>query len=131
MSHEERFVACNVFHTYDTVRSYGNDFVNKLHGVAMRQQLANANVVQQRLFVGVVNRSLYLVFTNLLAHESGKLVVYGMSWTSGNDASLDGLAYKCHVTDDVQKFVTGTLILPHQRFVLNVTNLGSIHVGNF
>ena len=131
MSHEERFVARNVFHTYDTVRSHGNDFIDKLHGVAMRQQLANANVVQQWLFVGIVNRSLYLVFTNLLAHESGKLVVNGMSWTGGNDASLDRLPYKCHVTDDVQKFVTSTLVLPHQRLVLNVANLGGIHVGNF
>ena len=71
------------------------------------------------------------MFTNLLAHESGKLVVNSMSWASGNDASLDRFPYECHVSDDVQKFVTSTFVLPHQRFVLNVANLGGIHVGNF
>ena len=68
------------------------------------------------------------MLTYLSAHLTGKLVVDGVARTRGNDASLDGLSDKSHVTDDVEQFVARTLILPHKGLVLYVTEFGGIHV---
>ena len=68
------------------------------------------------------------MLADFLAHEPCKLVVDGMAGTCGNDASLDRFTDKCHVTDDVEQLMPGTLVLPHERLVLDVANLLGIHV---
>ncbi len=68
------------------------------------------------------------MLANLLAHEAGELVVYGMAWTGSDDAALDRLADECHIADDVEQLMASTLVLPLQRAVLDVTQLVGIHV---
>ena len=53
-----------------------------------------------------------------------------MPRTCSNDASLDRLTYQRQIANYVEQFVTGTFIGPYQRFVIDVTQLFSIHVRN-
>ena len=87
----------------------------------MGQQFTNFVDVHHRFVVGIVDRSLDFVLANLLAHLTGKLVVDGMAWTSGDDTSLDGFADESHIADDVKQFVACTFILPYQWLVLNIS----------
>ena len=64
----------------------------------------------------------------LFAHLTGKLVVDCMPRACGDDAPLDGLAYKSHVTHNVEQLVAGTLVSPHERLVLYVAKLGCVAV---
>ena len=70
------------------------------------------------------------MFTNFLAHQTSKLVVDGMTRTSSHDTTLDRFADKCHITNDIKELMAGTFVFPHQRLVLDVANLLSIHVRN-
>ena len=94
------------------------------------QELADAHVVHQWLVVGVEDGGLHLMLANLLAHETGELVVDGMARTGGYDAALDGLADEGHVAHDVEQLMACALVLPHQRAVLYVAGLRGVHVGN-
>lgn len=128
---EERLVGCDILHTDNACCTHCHNLVHQLHGITMRQQAANADVVHQRGVVGVIDGCLNFMLADLLAHEAGKLVVDGVPWPCGDDASLDGLSDQGHVADDVKELVPGALVVPHQRFVLDVANLGGIHVWNF
>ena len=94
----------------------------------MRQELTDADIIHDWLLVRIVDRSLNLVLANLLAHEAGELVVYGMAWTRSDDAALDRLADECHIADDIEQLMTCTFVLPLQWTVLDVTQLVGIHV---
>ena len=96
----------------------------------MRQQFADTVYIHDGFAVTVVSRSLYIVQADFLTHLAGELVINGMSRTGSDDTSLDGFAYQSQVTDYVEQFVTGTFIGPYQWFVVDVTQLFSIHVGN-
>ena len=85
--------------------------------------------------IGVVGWGLDFMLLDFPAHLAGKLVVDGMAWPGGNDATLDGTANEGHVADDVEQLVACTLVLPYQGLVLNVAQLCGItmlhvqHVG--
>ena len=68
------------------------------------------------------------MLTDFLAHQSGKLVVHRMSWTCSNNPSLNRTADKGHIADDIKQFVTGTFIVPYQRLVLDIPQVGSVHM---
>ena len=68
------------------------------------------------------------MLANLFAQQTGKLIVDGVAWTGSYDATLNGTADKRHVTDDVEQFVPCTFVLPHQRLVLDVAQVGGIAV---
>lgn len=125
---EERLVAGYILYAHDAVRTHSNDLVDQLHRVAVRQELTDADIIHDWLLVRIVDRSLNLVLANLLAHEAGELVVYGMAWTRSDDAALDRLADECHIADDIEQFMTCTFVLPLQWTVLDVTQLVGIHV---
>ena len=95
----------------------------------MGEQLAYAVDIHHRLAVGYVDGGLYLVLAYYLAHLAGKLVVYAVSGTGGDDASLYGLAYEGEVADDVKQFVARGFVVPHKGFVVEVAEFGGIHVG--
>ena len=132
---EERLVGCNVLHTHDGVSAQRNHLIDELHGIAVGQEFANLVHIHYRLLVGIVDGCLDLVLTNLLTHQTGELIVDGMTRTSGYDAALDGFADESHIADDVEQLVACALIVPLQRLVLDVTQIGSIamlyveHVG--
>ena len=128
MSLEERLVGCYVLHAHNACCSESNDLVDKLHGVAVGQELTNAHVVHHGCVVRVIDGRLDLMLANFAAHLACKLVVYGVSRTCCYDASLDRLAYERHVAYDVEELVTCTFVLPHQRLVLNVSELCGVHV---
>ena len=94
----------------------------------MRQELADADVIHDWLLVWIVDRSLNFVLANLLAHETGELVVHGVAWSGSDDATLDRLTDERHIADDVEQLMASTLVLPLQRTVLDVTQLAGIHV---
>ena len=60
---------------------------------------------------------------DLLAHQPCKLIVDGVSWTCGYDASLDGFANQSHVADDIEQLMPGTFIVPHKWSVLYISQL--------
>lgn len=88
---EEWLVAGYVLNAHDAGRTHGDDLINQLHWVAMRQELADADVIHDWLLVWIVDRSLDFVLADLLAHETGELVVHGVARTGCNDATLIGL----------------------------------------
>ena len=102
MTGEERLVAGYILYAHDAVRTHSNDLIDQLHRVAVRQELTDADIIHDWLLVRIVDRSLNLVLANLLAHEAGELVVYGMAWTRSDDAALDRLADECHIADDIE-----------------------------
>ena len=53
-----------------------------------------------------------------------------MSRTGGHNPSLDGTTDKGHVADDVEQLVAGALVVPYQRLVLDIAQVGCIHVWN-
>ena len=125
---EERLVAGYILYAHDAARPHSDDLIDQLHRVAVRQELTDADIIHDWLLVRIVDRSLNLVLANLLAHEAGELVVYGMAWTRSDDAALDRLADECHIADDIEQFMTCTFVLPLQWTVLDVTQLVGIHV---
>ena len=125
---EEWLIAGYVLNAHDAGRTHGDDLIYQLHWIAMRQELADADVIHDWLLVWIVDRSLDFVLANLLAHETGELVVHGVARTGCNDATLDRLTDECHIADDVEQFMACTLVLPLQRTVLDVTQLAGIHV---
>ena len=94
----------------------------------MGQQFANLVDVHYWLLIGVVNGCLDFVLADLATHLAGELVIDGVSRTGGDDATLDGLADKCHIADDVEQLMACALVFPYQWLVLNVTQLGSVAV---
>ena len=70
------------------------------------------------------------MLTNFLTHQTSKLVVDGMARTSCHDTTLDRFTDKCHIANDIKELMTSTLVFPHQRLVLDVANLLSIHMRN-
>ena len=52
------------------------------------------------------------MLTDFLSHQAGKLVVDGMSWTSGDDSSFDGLTDESHITDDIKQLMASTFVVP-------------------
>ena len=121
VSLEERLVGCHVLDADNGIGTQSDDFVYQLHGIAMREQLADTVDIHDWLFVGIVDRSLNLMFTYLFAHLTSELVIDGVTRTRSDDASLDGFANQRHVTDDVKQLMACTLILPYQRLVLDIT----------
>ena len=117
---EKRLVAGNILYTNNAIRANLNNLVHQLHGIAVGEQLADAVYVHDRLLVGIVGGCLNLMLANLLTDLSCELIINGMTWTSGNDATLDRLANEGHVANDVKQFVTGALVLPLQWLVLNI-----------
>ena len=75
------------------------------------------------------------MLANLLTNLARKPIIYSMTGTGGNDATLDGLADEGHIADDVEQLVAGALILPLQGLVLDISQVGSIamlhmqHIG--
>ena len=130
VSDEEWFVGCDILHADDARRTHSDDLVDELHGIAMGQQLANADVVHHRCLVGIIDRSLHLMLLDFLAHQACKLVVDGVARACGNDTSLDGASDEGHITDDIEQLVTRALVLPLQWLWLDVADLGGIHVGH-
>ena len=53
-----------------------------------------------------------------------------MAGTCGDDATFDGFADKSHVADDVEQLVACTFVLPRQRLVLDVAQVGCVAVLN-
>ena len=102
MSLEERFVACNILHSYNTARSQGYNLVDKLHGITVRKKLANAVNIHHRGFVAIIYRSLNLMLAYLTAYQTGKLVVYRMARTGRYDTAFERLSDKRHITYDVK-----------------------------
>ena len=92
----------------------------------MGQEFADAVHVHHRLLVGIIDRGLNLVLANLLTHQAGELIVDRMSWTCGDDSSLDGLADERHITDDVEQLVACALIVPLQGLVLDIAQISSV-----
>ena len=123
---EERLIGGDILHAYDGRCPHGNDFVHKLHGIAVGQKLADADIVHQRLLIGVVDRSLYFVLTDLLAHQTGKLIVDRVAGACGDDTTFDRLADERHVTDDVEQLMARALVVPLQGSVLDVAYLCGI-----
>ena len=87
----------------------------------MRKQFADAVYVHDRFFVTIVYGSLYFVQTNFFTHLAGELIVDGMPRTSSYDTAFNRFADKSKITNNIQKFVTGTFISPHQRFVIDIS----------
>ena len=115
---KEWLVAGYVLNAHDAVRTNSNDLIDQLHRVAVRQELTDADIIHDWLLVRIVDRSLNLVLANLLAHEAGELVVYGMARTGSDDATLDRLTDERHVADDIEQLMACTLVLPLQWAVL-------------
>ena len=67
---------------------------------------------------------------NFLPHLTRKLIVDGVTGAGSNDATFNRFTNQCKITDNVQQFVTGTLIRPNQWFVIDVPQLIRIHVRN-
>ena len=131
MSLEESLVGCHVLDGYDVVGTRLYDLVDQLHRVAVRKEFADTVNIHQRRVVRIIVWRLNFMCANFAAHLAGKLVVDGVSRTSGNDASLDGATDKRHVTDDVKKFVAGRLVAPNKWLVVEVSQLRCILVLNF
>ena len=125
---KERLVAGYVLNAHDAGRTHSDDLINQLHWVAMRQELADADVIHDWLLVWIVDRSLDFVLADLLAHEAGELVIHGVARTGSDDATLDRLTDERHIADDVEQFMACTFVLPLQWAVLDVTQLAGIHV---
>ena len=127
VSGKERLVAGDVLQSYDAVRTYGDNFIDELHRIAVWKQFADAVYVHYRRLVGVVEGCLHLVLAYLLTHKTCKLVVYGMSGTCSNDAPLDRFADESHIADDVKQFMTCTLVVPDKGLVLYVSQFRGVH----
>ena len=130
VSLEERFVYGYVLYTYNVVGANLYHLVYQCKRIAVGEQLTDAVYIHHGCFVAIIYRCLDFVQADFLADGTGKLVVDGVARTGSDDASLDGLANQSQVADDVEQFMTGGLIVPHQRNVVDVAQLGSIHVGN-
>ena len=130
MTLEERFVGSYVLYADNVVGSQLDDLVHELHGIAVGQEFLYLLDVHDGLLVGIVPRGLDVVLADFLAHHTRKHIVDGVSGAGGNDASLDGTANQCHVSDDVQQFVACGLVVPNKRLVLDVTKfLGIVPFG--
>ena len=70
------------------------------------------------------------MLTNLLADFARELIINSVTGTGGNDTALDWLANQSHVANDVKQLVTGSLVLPLQGLVLDVTQVGGIAMLN-
>ena len=127
---EERLVGSDILHAYNIIGTYFNHLVYQLEWVTVWQQFADTVYVHDGFAVTVVSRSLYIMQADFLTHLAGELVINGMSRTCSDDTSLDRFAYQSQVTDYVEQFMTGTFIGPYQRFVVDITQLLGIHVGN-
>ena len=66
------------------------------------------------------------MLANLLAHHAREHIINSVSWSGGDDAPLDGLADESHVANDVEQLVTGWLIVPHERLMLDVAEIVGI-----
>ena len=128
VSLEERLVGGDILDADNRIGTQRDNLINQLHGVAVGQQFANLVDVHYWLLIGVVNGCLDFVLADLATHLAGELVIDGVSRTGGDDATLDGLADKCHIADDVEQLMACALVLPYQWLVLNVTQLGSVAV---
>ena len=121
MTLEEGLVGCDVLDADDGVGAQRNDLVYQLHRIAVGQQFTDAVHVHHGLLIGVVDGGLHFVLADILTHQTGKLVVDGVTRTGGDNPSLDGFADESHVANDVKQFVACTLILPYQGLVLDIT----------
>ena len=67
---------------------------------------------------------------DFFAYLACKLIIDCVSRACCDDASLDGFAYKGKVANDIQQLMTCRFVVPYQRNVIDITQLGGIHVGN-
>ena len=128
MSCEERLVAGNILYTYNRLTANAYDFVNQLHGVAVGQDLANTIYVEHGFHRRIIDRSLNLVLAYLLTHRACEPIINCVSGTCSNDASLERFANQSHISDNIQQFMTGTLVLPSKGLMLQVAEFRSVHV---
>ena len=126
MALEEGLIGGDVLDADDRVSAQRCHLVNQLHRIAMRQELTDTVYIHHRLLVGIIERRLHLMLTDFLSHETCKLVVNRVTRTRGNDPSLDGFADQRHISDNIKQLMTGTLIVPLQGLVLNITKVGGI-----
>ena len=131
MSLEERLITGDVLHTDNAGRTDRDHLVNQLHGIAMGEKLTDSVHIHDGSLVGIVEGCLHLMLTNFLAQQPCELVIDGMTGTGSDDPTFDRTTNQGHVADDVKQLMTSTFVLPHQRLVLDITDLGSIHVRNF
>ena len=94
----------------------------------MGEKFADAVDIHYRSLIRIVYGSLNLVLADFTAHLTCKLIVDGMSRTSGDDTALDGFADKSHVANDVEELVACALILPYKRLVLDITEIVGVAV---
>ena len=120
VSLEELFVGGDVLDGHNIVATRLDHFVHELHGVAVRQELADAVDIHQRCVVGVVVGRLNFVETNLLAHLAGKLVVDGMTRAGSDDSTLDWAADEGHITDNVEQFVARGFVAPYEGTLVEI-----------
>ena len=128
MTLEEWFVACHVLNSHNTCCTKFYHLVNQLHWIAVGEKFADAVDIHYRSLIWIVDGSLNLVLADFTAHLTCKLIVDGMSRTSGDDTALDGFADKSHVANDVEELVACALILPYKRLVLDITEIVGVAV---
>ena len=68
--------------------------------------------------------------TDFAAQLTGKLVVHRMSRFRGDDTSFERASCQSQVTNDVKQFVACRFILPYERFRVEESQLGCVHVGH-
>ena len=120
MTCKERFVARDVFHTYDIVTADFDDLVNQQERVTMREQFADTVDIHNRSAVRIIDGSLNFVQFDVLADHACQLVVDFMSRTGSDYAASDRFADQCQVTDHIDQLVACRLVVEYQRFIVDV-----------
>ena len=126
VSLEEGFVARHVLDSHDAVLLDVDDLIDQLHGITVRKEFPYARNIHQGRHVRVVLGCLHLMTAYFPPHHAREHIIYSVSWSGGNDASLDGFAYERHIANDVEQFVTRRFVIPNERFVLDVAKVVGI-----
>lgn len=130
MSLEERLIDSDILDCCNMLLVNLDYLVDEQERIAVRNALADAVDIDDRRHVGIVYRRLDFCMLYLLAYHTCELVVDSMTRADSNDTALDGTAYESEVADDIHDFVTRRLIVPYQRFGIDVTELVYLHMGN-
>ena len=130
MSLEERFIGSDILYTYNVVGTDCNNFIHQLERITVRKQFTDTVYVHDGSFVAVIDRGLDFMLADFFSQLAGKLVVDRMSRTGCDDTSFDWFSCQCQVTNDIQQFVTCRFIGPYQRNMVDISQVGSIHVRN-
>ena len=130
MACEEWLVGRHILDADDIALPHLDDLVDKEHRITVRQKSANLDIVEQGLFVGVVDGSLNFHALDFAAHFLGQCGVDRVAGAGGDYFAEQRTAKESEVTDKVEQLVARRFIVVGQRTVVDISELLDIFVGH-